>query len=167
MGFPRQEYWNRLTCPPPRGSSRPRDRTHISCIGRWILCHWATREASSYLHDNLNLWECSDWSFLMLFRRIIAIGSGGYWHLQTISVKKKVGPLLHNAFPWNALSSMFSQWSYAIVLCHLTAQLEFCNYPLHIGLISLSKVYFIRQSYDLKCDIILYTPPPPVVFISL
>ena len=26
-----------------RGSSQPRDRTHVSCIGRWILCHWATR----------------------------------------------------------------------------------------------------------------------------
>ena len=27
-----------------RGSSWPRDRTHISSIGRWILYHWATRE---------------------------------------------------------------------------------------------------------------------------
>ena len=27
-----------------RGSSQIRDRTHISCIGRWILYHWATRE---------------------------------------------------------------------------------------------------------------------------
>ena len=28
-----------------RGSSPPRDWTHISCIGRWILYLWATREA--------------------------------------------------------------------------------------------------------------------------
>ena len=28
-----------------RGSSQARDQTHISCIGRRILCHWATREA--------------------------------------------------------------------------------------------------------------------------
>ena len=29
-----------------RGSSWPRDRTHVSCIGRWwVLYHWATREA--------------------------------------------------------------------------------------------------------------------------
>ena len=31
-----------------RGSSRPRDQTHVSCvscIGRWILYHWATWEA--------------------------------------------------------------------------------------------------------------------------
>ena len=28
-----------------RGSSRHMDQTQISCIGRWILYHWATREA--------------------------------------------------------------------------------------------------------------------------
>ena len=28
-----------------RGSSQPRDRSCISCIERWILYHWATREA--------------------------------------------------------------------------------------------------------------------------
>ena len=28
-----------------RGSSQPRDRTCVSCIGRWILYHWDTREA--------------------------------------------------------------------------------------------------------------------------
>ena len=27
------------------GSSRNRDRTHVSCVGRWTLYHWATREA--------------------------------------------------------------------------------------------------------------------------
>ena len=30
-----------------RGSSQPRDRTYVSCIGRWILYQWATREAHS------------------------------------------------------------------------------------------------------------------------
>ena len=35
-----------------RGSSRPRDRTHASCIGRQILYHWTTREGCmmSYIH---------------------------------------------------------------------------------------------------------------------
>ena len=28
-----------------RGSFQPRDWTHISCTGRWILYHWAMREA--------------------------------------------------------------------------------------------------------------------------
>ena len=27
------------------GSPRPRDWNRVSCIGRWILCHWATWEA--------------------------------------------------------------------------------------------------------------------------
>ena len=28
-----------------RGSSQPRDQTHVTCIGRWILYYWTTREA--------------------------------------------------------------------------------------------------------------------------
>ena len=43
MGFSRQEYWSWL--PPPGGSSQPRDRTHISCIGRWFLYHCVPWEA--------------------------------------------------------------------------------------------------------------------------
>ena len=44
-GIPRQEYW--VGCHFfSTVSSRPRDRTHLSCIGRQILNHWATREAS-------------------------------------------------------------------------------------------------------------------------
>ena len=34
-----------------RGSSQPRDQTSISCISRWVLSHWATREA-----HNTALW---------------------------------------------------------------------------------------------------------------
>ena len=30
-----------------RGSSWPRDQTHVFCISRWILYHWATREAQN------------------------------------------------------------------------------------------------------------------------
>ena len=33
-----------------RGSSRPRDQTRVSCIGRWIPYHWATREAQYDVH---------------------------------------------------------------------------------------------------------------------
>ena len=37
-----------------RGTFEPRDWTHIFCIGRWILYHWATKEAliSSRQLDN-------------------------------------------------------------------------------------------------------------------
>ena len=34
--------------PWPAGSSLIRDRTCVSWVGRWILYHWATREASVY-----------------------------------------------------------------------------------------------------------------------
>ena len=34
-----------------RGSSRPRDRTRVSCIGRWILYRWATREAQTKIYE--------------------------------------------------------------------------------------------------------------------
>ena len=35
-----------------RGSSQTRDQTQVSCIGRWILYHWATREALSFYIEN-------------------------------------------------------------------------------------------------------------------
>ena len=37
------------------GSSRPRDQTHVSCIGRQILYHWATWEVLTSLHCALTL----------------------------------------------------------------------------------------------------------------
>ena len=33
-----------------RRSSQPKDWTHISCIGRWVICHWATWEALSIVY---------------------------------------------------------------------------------------------------------------------
>ena len=48
MGFPKQEYWSiwlLVAISFSRGSSWPRDWTLVSCNGRWILYHWATREA--------------------------------------------------------------------------------------------------------------------------
>ena len=48
MEFSRQEYWSGLSFPPPGDLPGPRDWTHVSCvscIGRWILYHWATWEA--------------------------------------------------------------------------------------------------------------------------
>ena len=43
--FSRQEYWTGLPFPPPWDLPRPRDWTHISCIGSGILCHCTTWEA--------------------------------------------------------------------------------------------------------------------------
>ena len=49
MGFSRQEYWSGSPFSSSRGSSWPRDRTHISCVsctGSQILHHCTTREAT-------------------------------------------------------------------------------------------------------------------------
>ena len=48
-----------------RGSSRPRNRTHVSCIGRQILYHWATWEALIEWHfHNYELWRTACCLFL-------------------------------------------------------------------------------------------------------
>ena len=46
-----------------RRSSQISDGTCVSCIGRWILYHWATREAknSGKSHGRRNLVGCSPW----------------------------------------------------------------------------------------------------------
>ena len=37
-----------VAVPSSRGSSQLGDRTCVSCIGRWILYHWATRKPNSF-----------------------------------------------------------------------------------------------------------------------
>ena len=34
-----------------RGSSQPRDQICVSCIGKWVLYHWVTREAQCLRHS--------------------------------------------------------------------------------------------------------------------
>ena len=46
MRFSRQEEWSGLPFPAPEGSSRLRDRTLTSCIGRQVLYPWATYSSS-------------------------------------------------------------------------------------------------------------------------
>ena len=41
-----------------RESSQPRDPTCISCIGRWILYHWATWKAQEFLAAAKSLQSC-------------------------------------------------------------------------------------------------------------
>ena len=48
-GILRQEYWSALLLP-SRGDlpNQPRDQTHVSCVScidKWILYHYTTREA--------------------------------------------------------------------------------------------------------------------------
>ena len=53
VGFPRQEYWSELSCPPPGDHPRHRDGTlisSVSCTGRWVLYHWHHLEAQRRGH---------------------------------------------------------------------------------------------------------------------
>ena len=56
MGFSRQEYWSGLPFPPPGESSRPRDRTCVSCAFCTAGRFFATEPAvhSWKHHGNLN-----------------------------------------------------------------------------------------------------------------
>ena len=45
-----------------RGSSQPREWNRVSCIGRWVLHHWATREAIWYPFP----WQMP-WSTMLCF----------------------------------------------------------------------------------------------------
>ena len=49
--------------PRPVGSSQTRGRTHVPCIDRWILYHWATREAQEHAFS-----KDQDWRWEMLLR---------------------------------------------------------------------------------------------------
>ena len=52
MGFSRQEYWSRLPFPPPGDLPNPEINSCLllSCTGRQIVCHWATREAPDFIY---------------------------------------------------------------------------------------------------------------------
>ena len=60
MGFPRQDSWSgflaKITGVDFRchfllqGIFLTQDRTHVFCIRRWILYHWANRDARTLLH---------------------------------------------------------------------------------------------------------------------
>ena len=82
-----QLFWDTMDCSPPgsavhgisqarelkeiaisfsRASFQLRDRSHISCIGRWILYHWATWCCCSVTELCMTLCNPMDWSTLGL-----------------------------------------------------------------------------------------------------
>ena len=103
MGFSRQEYWSGLSFPSPGDLPRPRDLNCMSCIGRQILYHWATRKALCQNYWSLNFptreWriEISHsvhhrfprflWSLLISLKHIIQNAS--------------IGSAIFVIFPWN------------------------------------------------------------------
>ena len=57
-----------LVAPQHVGSSRIRGQTHVSWIGRWILYHWATREAPSLVFLNIHLLRYRRLGWSMTFK---------------------------------------------------------------------------------------------------
>ena len=70
------------------GSSWTRDWTHVSCIGRWVLCHWATWKVCYLLFFFLM------WTFFKAFLKFVTIsllfyvfvfGCEGMWDLSFLT----------------------------------------------------------------------------------
>ena len=59
-----------------RGSAWPKDRTHISCISRWILYHWATWEAHSEQYCTV-FWKGLRESILPQDKKIVSMWCDG------------------------------------------------------------------------------------------
>ena len=72
------------------GSSWPRERTRISCIGRWILYHWATREA--HISTRRPFWEETGPAVGCLSLRQIITHTGSRCH-----TKEQIWPLYSGA----------------------------------------------------------------------
>ena len=50
-----------------RASSPPGHRTHVSCMGRWVLYHWTAGEAITYIRNISILYKCMWQAFHMYF----------------------------------------------------------------------------------------------------
>ena len=57
-----------------RGYSCPRDLIYVSCIGRWILYHWATWEARRYTLEYCKIWDLVLWSMTEKSRNTVSAG---------------------------------------------------------------------------------------------
>ena len=67
MGFSRQKYWSGLPFPPPGDLPDPGVKTCVSCIGRQILYHQATREALCVFYCNLKIGKNNQSTWLFLY----------------------------------------------------------------------------------------------------
>ena len=93
MRFSRQEYWSGVPFPPPGESSWP----CVSCIGRQILYHWAT-------------WEASD-------------GAVGLWFIAFFwkEIRRLPEPEARVAFSWLSspgTASLGSGYNFLVVFSH-------------------------------------------------
>ena len=95
-----------VAMPSSKGSSQPRDRTCVSCIGGWILYHWATWEAQlsqasgeqscpSHLQSKKQLFD--------LFYKLDFHPNGHhYWELTMVVVVQLLSRVQLFVTPWAA-----------------------------------------------------------------
>ena len=69
------------------GPSRIRDQIRVSCIGRWILCHWATREAPVLSAFTPPSWphQCLIWLYRSHNGCVHCIHFHGLWAMEPIN----------------------------------------------------------------------------------
>ena len=68
-----------VAMPSSRGSSQPRDQTHvscISCIGRRILYHCTTWEVLNFCYANLEIFQCPIFLPFHTFCGVLKVGDG-------------------------------------------------------------------------------------------
>ena len=92
-----------------RGSFQPRDWACISCIGRWILYHWATREALLVICSYPKSGQAEDQMCLCLI--------GGVCH--TTEAKGVCTLIFISDYEWKVLHpmkeiSVTSDWLYEV-----------------------------------------------------
>ena len=103
-------------------SSPIRDRTHIPCMGRWILSHWTTREAlgpTRYPHSLLpQSWKNTDVSAAKLIRNFL---TNSFVKQSLKSHKSDETDLMHILWPnesWVLNSCVFACWGHWL-LCRM------------------------------------------------
>ena len=91
-----------IAMPSSRGSSKPRDRIHVSCIGSQMLYHWTTREAPN------KLVTCN----LRHGRAFGGVGLGGRPTILSAQDTKPLHSLSHCLWTFlsSSLSFLFLSW---------------------------------------------------------
>ena len=110
-----------LPFPPPGESSWPRDGTPFSCIGRWILFHWAAWEARCLTLEN-RIFVCQE--------LLEDIGSSLYENM------------LHKFFLWEKSWMMIT-----FISCIIDYQVKWLNHSFILDA-EVSKVFLLFQNYD-------------------
>ena len=102
-----------------RGSSQPRDQTHIFCIGRWVLYHWDTWESAVIIKQWLTIHKKDPHIFPL--RRMfpwfqLRLGGHGKWRHWTqkqeleqtvansVACARDYLPILLSFAPWSKTS---------------------------------------------------------------